>query len=144
MALRIEARIRQLQPKLDYLVVDEITSAILEASKRFDLSPSLVLHLIYRETLPPFNPLSTSKIGAIGLMQIRYEVHSKEIPALAALTKDGLYRINENVHFGCMILRKYIDMSDSLDEALHRYVGGPDGKYVNFIYKSMAEYEANH
>ena len=140
-ALRIKARIMQLQPRLDLLLVDKITFAILRESKCFNLSPSLVLHLIYEETIPKFSPMSTSKIGAIGLMQVRYEIHCKEIPALNSLRQEHLYRIDENVHFGCMILRKYLDMSDDLTEALHRYVGGKDGEYVRAIYKGMAEYE---
>ncbi len=139
--VRIERRIEELQPRLDPTVRAKIARAVLRESAQFGLSPSLVLHLIYRETLPAFNPMSRSKSGAVGLMQIMFDVHKKSISGLEELGKEGLYAIDENVHYGCWILRGYIDKSKSLEEALKRYVGGDHDRYVRDIFRAMAEFE---
>jgi len=134
-------RIQNLQPKLDPILQTKIAEKISENSEKFRLSPSLILHLICRETVPRFNPLSTSEINAIGLMQIRYKIHSKDIPELAKINSNELYHVDHNIRFGCQILRKYIDSTKSLDKALLRYVGGSPKTYVNDIYRLMAEWE---
>ena len=139
--IRIEERIKQLQPRLDPWTVNRIATAVVRESGVQELSSSLVLHLISVETVPKFNPLSRSKKGAIGLMQIMYKVHSKEDEELAKLKPEDLYHIDKNVHFGCKILRKYMDASDSLTKALERYVGGKNDGYVNAIFRGMAEFE---
>lgn len=138
---QIDNRIKFLQPRLDSKVREKIVYAILKYSKRFNLSTSLVTHLIWRETIPKFNPLSKSSKGAVGLMQVMYEVHIKTIPELAKITKKELYHIENNIKFGCQILRGYIDSAESLDEALKKYVGGHVTGYILDIYRKMAEWE---
>ena len=137
----IESRIQSLQPRLDSILRTEIANAILKYSSKYKLSPSLILHLICRETIPRFNPLSKSSKDAIGLMQVRYEVHIKDIPELANIKTEELYHIDNNIKFGCQILRKYIDATEFLDKALKKYVGGEVKGYVEDIYRMMAEWE---
>lgn len=136
---RLDRRIGKLQPRLDPVTRRRILQSVYDHCG--DLSPSLVVHLICRETVPPFNPLSKSGKDAIGLMQVRYEVHRKSIPELAELRPTELYHIDNNIKFGCMILRSYIASSRTLDEALKKYVGGNLKKYVDDICRLMAEYE---
>lgn len=139
--LLLEKRIAKLQPKLDPAVRKDIIEAVYR--HRGDLSPSLVVHLICRETVPRFNPLSRSTKGAIGLMQVRYKIHVKDIPELAKIKLEELYHIDNNIKFGCWILRGYIDSTKSLDKALRKYVGGEVSGYVADIYRLMVEYEVN-
>jgi len=137
----LENRAEMLQPRLDPVLREKIVTTVMENSETYGLSPSLVLHLICRETVPRFSPLSKSSKDAIGLMQVRYEVHKKDIPELAKLKPVELYHIDNNIKFGCMILRKYIDSTETLSQALKRYVGGDLKGYVNDICRMMAEYE---
>jgi len=135
----ISARIQALQPKLDPTLRTKIANAILDNSKKYKLSPSLILHLICRES--GFNPLAKSSKDAIGLMQVRYKVHVKDMPELAKIKEEEFYHIDNNIKIGCQILRKYIDSKKSLDKALKKYVGGEVKGYVADIYRMMAEWE---
>ena len=137
----IDARIGELQPKLDLILRMSIAVAVVKYSEENRLSPSLVVHLICRETIPRFNVLSKSGKGAIGLMQIMYEVQKKENAEMAKLGVEEMYHVDNNVRFGCQILRWYIDSEGSLDKGLMKYVGGSPTSYTNDIYKLMAEYE---
>lgn len=140
-ANRLEERVEELQPRLDPILRKKVVATVMINSKIYGLSPSLIIHLICRETVPPFNPFSKSRKDAIGLMQIMYKVHKKIIPELAELKSTKLYHIDNNIKFGCMILRDYITSSKNLDEALKKYVGGDLEEYVNDICRMMAEYE---
>ncbi len=137
----LEERIKELQPRLDPALRTQIVTAIMKYSEIYKLSPSLITALIWRETIPHFSPLSRSRKGAIGLMQVMYEVHKELIPGLNELKPTELYHIDNNVKYGCTILRDCIASTKNLREALKCYVGGDLEKYVNDIFRSMAEYE---
>lgn len=141
---KIKKRINSLQPNLDPAIVQAIAKSIVTNSHVCKLPPSLITHLIYKETIPPFNPLSKSTKGAIGLMQIMYDVHKKKIPELAKLKPKELFYIENNIKFGCQILRGYLDTSKTVSQALKKYVGGDVEGYVSGILELMAEYEVQN
>lgn len=87
-------------------------------SKRAGLETSLVLGLIQVESA--FRKFAVSAVGARGYMQV--------MPFWARLIGDGdaagLFRMQTNLRFGCVILRHYLDVErGDLYMALGRYNG---------------------
>jgi len=143
---KINSHIEILEPSLDPNVRMIISKAIEKWCNEYNLSYSLVTNLIYAETVPKFNIFSKSPKDCIGLMQINYKVHVKEIEEMKNLKVEDLYHIGTNIKFGCLILRGYIDDKDThtLTQALKKYVGGTDLKYIRLIYEKMALWEINN
>jgi len=141
---KINSHIELLEPSLDPNVRMIISKAIEKWCNKYNLSYSLVTNLIYAETLPKFNIFSKSPKDCVGLMQINFKVHKKEIEEMKNLKVEDLYHIDTNIKFGCMILRGYIDKSNSPTAALRKYVGGTDLKYIHLIYEKMALWEINN
>lgn len=132
--LLLEKRVAGLQPRLDPSTVKAVVSAVYDHCGT--LSPSLVIHLIFRESA--FNQMAVSSKGAVGLMQIMMRFHKK---TLGKTTRYELFRIDTNIKHGCKILMEYMEMSKTLTEALKRYVGGDQKGYIKDIYEMMVEYE---
>ena len=143
---KINSHIELLEPSLDPNVRMIISKAIEKWCNKYTLSYSLVTNLIYAETVPKFNIFSKSPKDCIGLMQINFDVHKKEIEEMKNMRVEDLYHIDTNIKFGCMILRGYIDKSKSNKptSALKKYVGGTDLKYIRLIYEKMALWEVNN
>jgi len=105
-------------------------------SKRFNLSPELVLGVIAVESR--FDHFAISHAGAVGLMQVM-PFWKKELGS----TSDNLLQIETNVRYGCAILRHYIDRFKTLDRALGAYNGSLGRmKYPNLVYASMKRFKA--
>ena len=110
--------IRYLRPDIDPGMVDLIAHHIDMACLEHGLDTELVVALIARES--SFLPWAKSKADCVGLMQINPKVHKGKC---SGYSPAELYHIPVNVGIGCKILREYIDMSKSVDEALGRYMG---------------------
>ena len=105
-------------------------------SRRFDLSPELVLGVIAVESR--FDHFAISSVGAVGLMQVM-PFWKKELGS----TADNLLKIETNVRYGCAILRHYIDRYKKLDRALGAYNGSLGRmKYPNLVYARMKHFKA--
>lgn len=139
----LASHIKELKPSLDPNIRILIAKSVEKWCNEYGLSYSLVINLIYAETYPKFNILSKSNKDCIGLMQVNYKVWRKEIEELKDMEVSDLYHIDTNIKIGCIILKKYIDSSNTLSEALEKYVGGSNRKYINQIYEKMALWEVN-
>lgn len=87
----------------------EYKEAILEYSREFNLSPTLVASIINTES--SFNRNAESKAGAKGLMQLKIET-AKEIALKLNVEnfQDGnIFDENLNIRFGCFYLRYLLD-----------------------------------
>jgi hypothetical protein len=105
-----------LQPDLDPSIAETIARYVDLSSTKYFLPPSLVLSLIKRESR--FDPLATSKVGAIGLMQILAKWHPEKVRT------GSLYRIENNIDIGCQILSEYLSKNDwDIKKTLHCYLG---------------------
>ena len=110
--------IRHLRPDIDPGMVDLIAHHIDMACLEHGLDTELVVALIARES--SFLPWAKSKADCVGLMQINPRAHRDKCKGFSGVE---LYHIPVNVGIGCKILREYMDMSKSVDEALGRYMG---------------------
>jgi soluble lytic murein transglycosylase-like protein len=99
----------------------EIGHAVLNAARRYAISPFLILAIIAVES--SFDRSAVSVVGAMGLMQVLPSQHRDRV----FLTSD-LTDARTNVRIGSGILRDYIRISNGkLDDALYRYSGGAKG-----------------
>ena len=121
---------------LDEEMAEKIARTILSKCKACSLPPSLVVHLIFRES--SFNQMAVSSAGAIGLMGIMQKYHPEKCESFS---RNQLFSIETNLDIGCRILREFIDGSGSLEEALQKYVGKSHRTYAGDIFRLMAEYE---
>ncbi|MFD1559378.1 lytic transglycosylase domain-containing protein [Paraburkholderia silviterrae] len=96
----------------------EIGYAVLNAARRYTISPLLLLAVIAVES--SFDRFAVSVVGARGLMQVLPSQHRDLV-----LRTSDLNDARTNVRIGSAILQDYIRASDgNLDDALYRYSGG--------------------
>ena len=94
-----------------------ILRQIHRAATRAGLQPDVVLAVIEVESR--FNPYAISRAGAIGLMQVM-PFWKKEI----GRPDDNLINMEINLHYGCTILKYYLNKAEGrIAEALARYNG---------------------
>jgi len=130
--------ILKLQPTLGPNMAEQIAGSIIVESKSNGLDPILVTALIWTESR--FNPLAHNKLGAVGLMQVRYPVW-KETSILrgnGVSAKHKLFWPDLNIKCGTEILAKYYDQAGhNIAKTLYRYNTGskelPKDKSVSEI-----------
>jgi len=104
---------------------------IIKAADKHDVDPALIKAIIKAESR--YNPMATSKKGAIGLMQIMPRT------ALAFSTED-MYDPVYNINVGVEYLKNLLDQFEgNLELALAAYNAGP-GKVLE--YQGVPPYEA--
>jgi soluble lytic murein transglycosylase len=105
--------------------IDQLAHTILSEARRARIEPRLILGLIQVESSG--NPRAVSKVGAMGLMQLR----PKTAAAMAresAIPWEGpesLFEPNLNVRLGVRYLTVLIDRFGDIDIALAAYNWGP-------------------
>lgn len=101
-----------------------------EASKY--LHSTLILSLIEAES--EFTPTAVSKVGAVGLGQIMYDIHKKDMASLGICKKRDLFDIDKNIKATSFVLQMMLKKNNGdVVKALHSYLGGKDGKYTSRI-----------
>jgi hypothetical protein len=99
----------------------EIGHAVLNAARRYTISPFLLLAVIAVES--SFDRFAISVVGAKGLMQVLPSQHRDRVLRTSDLTD-----ARTNVEIGSEILQNYIRAADgNLENALYRYSGGARG-----------------
>lgn len=95
--------------------------------------PFLLLALLEAES--EFNPFAVSKVGAVGLGQIRFEVHGEAlIKAKIIAGRDDLFNMEANIDAASILLSDFLrETKGNKVKALERYVGGKDSRYVRRI-----------
>ncbi len=135
------------QPRDQIRSGDELDQFILNAARRYRLSPSLLKAIIKVES--NFNPRAVSEKGATGLMQI--------MPAnYSMLNIEDPFDVRQNIMGGAAYLRKMLDYFDSdLVKGIAAYNAGPGNVekangipdieetrlYVENVLRYMAQYE---
>lgn len=95
--------------------------------------PILLISLIEAES--EFTPTAISSKGAIGLGQIMYDIHKKDLEKIGIKQRKDLFNIEKNIKATSFVLQMMMkkDKGDVV-KALHSYLGGKDGKYTNRIF----------
>ena len=116
--------------KSEHVLRVEFLEAVWYESKRAGLEPALVLGLIQVES--GFRKYAISSAGARGYMQVM-PFWTRSIGNGAA---SGLFHMQTNLRFGCVILRHYLDIEKGdLFLALGRYNGSRGrAEYPNAVF----------
>jgi len=133
----IRARVKTLQPKLDEIIVNQICTSVEEYCDLYNLNTGFVISLIYRES--SFDVFSRSGKECYGLMQVRYRVHKDRLKEFGINSINELYYIDNNIHAGCNILSEALKGSDTVSEALRKYVGGGHKTFAEDIFRMTVE-----
>jgi soluble lytic murein transglycosylase-like protein len=114
----------------------EIGHAVLNAARRYTISPFLLLAVIAVES--SFDRFAISVVGAKGLMQVLPSQHRDRVLRTSDLTD-----ARTNVQIGSEILQNYIRAADgNLENALYRYSGGARG-YARRVVDHMSTMKAD-
>ena len=100
--------------------------------------PLLFLALICAES--EFNPSAVSKVNAIGLGQIRYEIHKKELATIGVKEARDLFDSSKNIRATELIFLGMLQRNkgDTI-KTLNAYVGGSVPNYQSKILKYFVE-----
>jgi hypothetical protein len=131
--------IMKLQPKLDKEIAIKISAEIIDNCMEKELSPYLIICLIFVES--GFNQLATSNKKAVGLMQIHWDSWKGSDICKNITSMYDLYQIDLNIDCGTSILKKMIIEGGGIREGLNSYYGVESKKYhekmANALYKIM-------
>ena len=107
-----------------YRAPKELTGIVISAGEKFGIDPKIIAAIIVVESSA--RPKAVSKGGDYGLMQIRWNVHKKDIqcrfPSIKAA--EDLLDPSVNVQIGTEIFARYSSQRNTLRGALLRYSGG--------------------
>lgn len=100
--------------------------------------PLLILALIEIES--EFNSTAISSKGAIGLTQIMFNIHGKDLIKKEIIKeKRDLFNIVPSIWAGDYVLNICLTQSNGdVPKALERYLGGKDGAYIHRILSNLA------
>jgi soluble lytic murein transglycosylase-like protein len=116
-----------------------IAKAIYDLSHKHHVDFNLIVGIIGVES--SFNPYATSKIGARGLMQVRYGVWKRhlKIPNIMIL-----HNIHEGIEYGILaFLQCRKEAKGNLKLALQKYNGAKGSKYINKVNKEISRFIAS-
>ncbi len=134
--------IQSKQPKLDPTTAKEIATAVGKYSKQYKFPPELIICIIERESSfnsrALSNPTKNSQVGCIGLMQINPLTHLKKLKKLNIKGAE-IFRIDNNINIGCMILREYYDSTGTISKALAKYLGANSKSYILAILNNFTD-----
>jgi len=123
--------IRHLNTKVDIQIADLIAKSV--DTHRGYFPKELIVSLIFRES--SFRPLLISKADCLGLMQINFKAHPLKVKDFK---RYELFYIDTNIKIGCAILKEYYEKNNSIKDALIRYLGANNKKYMEDIMFNFA------
>lgn len=134
--LFLETYLKTYYKKVPDEIEDIIAKAIDDLSHKHVVDFNLVVGIIGVES--SFNPYATSKIGARGLMQVRYGVWKNhlEIPNVMIL-----HNVYEGIEYGILaFLQCKKEAKGNLKLALQKYNGAKGQIYVNKVNKEISRF----
>ena len=122
---------------------DQISKFILKQSKKYGYDPLFLTALIITES--SFNHRAKSKVGALGLMQIRLRT-GKALATEANMKwrgKHTLYHPENNIALGSYYLSKLIKRFGDMKTALEAYNHGPT-RTARYLRRGKKTYKYSH
>ena len=146
---KVYQHIKKRNPRLEDSYAFETSLAIVEASKKYNISIKILLGMAEVESF--YKPNALSPVGAKGVLQIRPKYWVKEIDFIE--TAEDLDNITKNINAGAYILRDYLDdWNNNINMALLSYNRGitkvkrlvasninPDNKYPDKVFKRKSK-----
>jgi soluble lytic murein transglycosylase-like protein len=116
---------------------EQVVAAAYDAGRQMGLDPLIILSVIAVES--SFNPIAESVMGAKGLMQVIPKYHTQFFVAHggAETVLDPI----TNVHVGAKILKSYVTLTGSIEDALQVYNGAASDLSYEYALKVIAERE---
>jgi hypothetical protein len=99
--------------------------------------PHPILLLALMEAESEFTPTAVSSKGAVGLGQIMYDIHKKDLAGLGIMKRKDLFDVDKNIKAASFVLEMMLKKNKGdIVDGLHSYLGGKDGKYISRIFKN--------
>lgn len=112
-------------------------SALVTYSAKYGIPAELSTGVAKTEST--FNPNSQSRAGALGVMQVIWNIHHGMLSARnIATTRNHMFDPERGVEAGVLLLSRYVRAYGSIQNALCRYYGGISSSYVRRISNNMA------
>src|SRR4051812_4956608 len=116
---------------------EQVVAAAYDAGRQLGLDPLIILSVVAVES--GFNPIAESGVGAKGLMQVIPKYHSQFF-----VQHGGAQTVLDpvtNVQVGAKILKSYVTLTGSLEDALQFYSGSASDLSYEYALKVIAERE---
>lgn len=93
------------------------------------------------QTESSFNPRAVSHAGALGPMQVMYNIHYGLLGANGITKREDMFDPELGVAAGCLILSRYLKAESSVPGGLRRYYGVLSRNYVGTVYSYWHSFE---
>ena len=118
-----------------------MAECFIEAGKMFNINPYLLASIAKAESTYYKN--SVSRSGAIGLMQVNWRVHEKNLktqfPHIKC--KEDLKEIRNGILSGAYVLKRLMQNTKDINRCLCGYLGQNSKSYVEKIHKYKSQIE---
>jgi hypothetical protein len=139
---RIEALVKDLQPRLGPAVAEPVARAVAEHAHTYTIPPELILSIIYYQSA--FEIVTMGDRGTVGLMQLSPKVYRGSLEQMG-ISENEAFHIDNNIELGCRLLRQFLDQGLSIETAIVRLVDNDrqvDKILVGFTNSMIAEKKA--
>ena len=118
-----------------------MAECFIEAGKKFNINPYLLASIAKAEST--YYRHSVSKSGAIGLMQVNWKVHEKNLkktfPHIKC--KEDLKEIRNGILSGAYVLKRLMQNTKDINRCLCGYLGQNSKSYVEKIHRYKYQIE---
>lgn len=118
-----------------------MAQCFIEAGKMFNINPYLLASIAKAEST--YYRHSVSKSGAIGLMQVNWRVHEKNLknkfPHIKC--KEDLKEIRNGILSGAYVLKRLMQNTKDINRCLYGYLGQNSRSYVEKIHRYKNQIE---
>ncbi|KRT35320.1 transglycosylase SLT domain protein [Acetomicrobium hydrogeniformans ATCC BAA-1850] len=128
---KLAIHIKKTNPKLSSKTVWREACAFVHYGKKYGISEDLLVAVANTES--HFNPKAVSKKGAVGVMQVMWNIHAGLLSANGITSKNLLHDPELGIAAGALLLSRYTRAYGSEHKALDRYYGKASSKYKSVV-----------
>ena len=133
--------IQRTNKNINFVEAQYMAECFIDAGKMFNINPYLLASIAKAEST--YYRHSVSKSGAIGLMQVNWKVHEKNLKKKFPHIKcrDDLKEIKNGILSGAYVLKRLMQNTKDINRCLYGYLGQNSHTYVKKIHKYIKEIE---